>query len=200
MGHGRLLAVLLVLVLATLSGCGSDESARWKTFPIAVYMDPALAANPDADADFRTAIVFWESKVGKQLFEYRGTWTGGAPYAGNPVSPSAIFANVVLILNPWAFPANTVGQTVVNTDDNKKIEASIIMINPGARYCAGDCLSGGSGPSQRKLFAHELGHFLGLGHTGSTADIMFPDLQPGASLAGVSVDIDALHEATKGGD
>lgn len=194
----RVRTLLFSFALGTIcSGCGKDDSGtRWNSFPVSVYLDREIANGADSEMDFRVAMNFWEAKAGRKLFDFRGVWTGGAPFSGPPAAPSQIFANVVLRLDPWTFAANTAGQTVVRTSEGK-INASVILINPEMNFCTGDCQNDFSRPSARKLFAHELGHFIGMNHVGDANNIMYPDLIPGGLHSGIAVDMSALVELTK---
>ncbi|MBI3544741.1 MAG: matrixin family metalloprotease, partial [Deltaproteobacteria bacterium] len=92
------------------------------------------------------------------------------------------------------FGPNVAGLTTVNWAGSE-IEGAVVMINNTIPLCSGDCVSG-LATSQRKAFAHELGHFLGLQHGSDVNDIMYPTLQPGGKLDTVSVDLTTLMELT----
>ena len=197
--QGRLFALLLVI--ATLPACGSakktgDGTRRWNSFPIPLYADASIASDSQSMADFRDAMNFWEAKTGRRLFDFRGAWQSQTlPFEGNPNSPSIIFANVLFLLNPWPYAGNIAGQTVVNSSDDQ-IDGSIIMINPNTPICAGDCAGDMFRTSERKVFTHELGHFLGLPHTQDVNNIMYPEIRPGGSLTGLAIDVASLQKLT----
>ena len=199
MNHGWYLG--LVLISSILTACGTKNSdqnggtTKWSSFPVSIYASSSVTANSQSMSDFQDAMAFWEEKVGHKLFNFVGTWSGGAPYSGNPANPDVIAANILFFANPWPFAGNLAGQTVVRSN-NSQITNSMVMINPGIGYCAGDCVGQNYLTSERKTFTHELGHFLGLLHAQDTTNIMYPSIQPGGSLASVSVDMNTLLSLT----
>jgi len=182
--QGRLAALSVVLCL--LSACGASHSG-WNSFPVAIYADQSLASAPNFESDFQDALNFWEQKAGKQLFSYQGVYTGSTPYVGSPSSPSSVTNNVVFLQNPWPFASDIVGQTMVTTS-NAGIQGAMIMINPNTDFCPGDCTGQPTMTSQRKVLAHELGHFIGLQHVTDPTNLMYPTSLPGGSLANVTID------------
>jgi hypothetical protein len=137
---------------------------------------------------------FWEQKAGQHLFDYKGAWSGNSqPYTGTPANPGTVLENVIFFQSPWHTSSNIIGQTVVTSLDDK-IQHAMIMINPYAEFCSGDCEGRNYANSARKNFAHELGHFLGLKHHTDVDNVMYPVLQPGGSLSSVSIDETALLE------
>ncbi len=193
MSHGRLVGSLIFFA-SILSACGSSHQG-WNQFPVPIYTDSTITNSPQAQADLQDAFKFWESKVGKKLFNYQGQWTGGDTYTGDPTSPSAITGNVLFFQNPWPFQPVTVGMTTVKSDDSG-IESAMIMINPNTSFCGGDC-DGDYRTSERKTFTHELGHFIGLSHVQDQTNIMYPTSLPGGSLMGMTVDETALNLYTQ---
>ncbi len=188
----------LALFLPLITACGKEHSG-WAQFPVAIYADSKVMGDSDARADFEAGMRFWEEKAGMSLFDFKGEWKDSTtPYKGTPDNPSDFAANVLFYQNPWPFGAGIAGRTtnIINQDG---IQNSIIMINPGTVTCTGDCLSQPQESSLRKIFTHELGHFLGMNHVEDTANIMNPVLTPGGSLDGQQVDLGALQELTKGG-
>lgn len=188
-----LLFTILFTTLLT-SGCAKNGATRWASLPVTIYADSSIIATPSAQSDLKDAMKFWEDKVGRTLFDYKGVWKASAqPYTGTPVDPGTITDNVIFFQNPWPAPSNIIGQTVV-TSANAEIQHAMIMINPDAHFCSGDCENQYYSNSARKNLAHELGHFLGLNHTQDTNNVMYPVLQPGGSLTDIAIDQTALNE------
>lgn len=189
-----LLFSLTFLLSFATTGCAKNGATRWASLPVPVYSDSSMVGTPEAQADLQDAMNFWEQKAGKKLFEYKGVWTSTAqPYTGTPTNPGTILANVIFFQNPWAASSNVIGQTVVTSVEDE-IQSAMIMINPDAIFCSGDCEFESYANSARKNLAHELGHFLGLKHHTDVNNVMYPVLQPGGTLNGVAVDQTALLE------
>lgn len=188
-------SIFLSLLIATFtSGCAKNGATRWASLPVPVYSDSSMVGTPEAQADLQDAMSFWEQKAGKKLFDYKGVWTSSAqPYTGTPDNPGNILANVIFFQNPWAASSNVIGQTVVTSFEDE-IQSAMIMINPDAVFCSGDCEHEYYANSARKNLAHELGHFLGLKHHHDVNNVMYPILQPGGTMHGVGVDETALLE------
>ncbi len=189
--HGRLVATCLGLLLF-FSACGASHDG-WNSFPVPIYANQAQANSPTFVSDFQDAMNFWEGKAGKQLFSYQGPYTGGTPYQGDISAPSSVTNNVVFSPSIWPFAPTIVGQTMV-TSTNSTISAAMIMINPNTDFCNGDCTNQLTLTSQRKVLAHELGHFIGLNHVTDIQNLMYPTSLPGGSLSEVTIDEDAFQK------
>lgn len=181
-----------------LSGCAKEEKSgvkRWAAFPVPVYSDGALAAS--SLTEIGEAMAFWEAKAGRRLFDYRGTWDPATPaYTGAAHQPTSINANIIFELNPWAYSSGIAAQTVVVTSKNQ-IRGSMIMVNGSLHGCSGDCQNAWVGAtSLRRVFTHEIGHFLGLDHSGDVNNIMYPQIQAGASVHDLRVDTASLSSLT----
>lgn len=187
--------VLTFFVAAAATGCAKNNTTRWASLPIAIYSDSTVVGTAESQNDLQDAMNFWEQKAGRKLFEYKGVWTEShLPYTGTAANPGQIIGNVIFFQNPWPTSANVIGQTVVTSYDSE-IKNAMIMINPDAHFCSGDCYGQEYfANSARKNLAHELGHFLGLKHHNDTQNVMYPVLQPGGTLNGVAIDETALIE------
>ena len=148
-------------------------------------------STPQAQQDLQDAMAFWEQKAGKTLFDYKGIWDNSQPYTGTPDAPGTITNNVIFFQNPWPASQNIIGQTIVSTVSSD-IQHAMIMINPDAAFCPGDCVGEPTINSSRKNLTHELGHFLGLAHVQDVNNVMYPVMQPGGSLDSVTIDQVAL--------
>lgn len=182
-------------LMILLSACGRGQSG-WTAFPVPVYIDQQVMSSAAARADFEDGMRFWEARVGKKLFDVRGVWKGAeTPYAGDPKNPDSIDRNVIFVHNAWPFSMGFVGMTVVKPFDDG--QRAMVMINPNTSFCNGDCNFDYSRTSLRKTFAHELGHFLGLGHVESQDDIMYPTSLPGGTLDHLTADDATLRVITQ---
>lgn len=184
----RLASVGLIFIMG-LSACGNRSG--WEAFPVPVLVDASIQNDPQAKADFEEGIKFWEDRTQRKLFSIEGVWNGGKPYSGRSENPDQIFGNVVFIHNQWPFAQNFVGMTVVKPFSEG--QRALVMLNPQTYFCHGDCLWEYGATSLRKTFAHEMGHFLGLGHVSDPNNIMYESAQPGGQLDHLVVDDSALR-------
>ena len=181
-----LISIVFLSFVAT--GCAPQSGVtKWTTLPVQIYADSSIVSTPQAQQDLQDAMTFWEQKAGKTLFDYKGVWSGTQVYTGTPETPGTITGNVIFFQNPWPASENIIGQTVVSSVSNE-IQHAMIMINPDATFCAGDCTGQPNQNSSRKNLTHELGHFIGLVHNQDVNNVMYPVLQPGGTLDTVTVD------------
>lgn len=191
--------LLLALCLLFLSGCGKKREdsitsgqVRWDSFPIGLFVDTSVLSSADAKKDLEDAIQFWENKTKKHLFQIQGGWSGGSPVEGSINDPDSLKGNILYLMSPWQFSSTAAGNTILLSQE-EIIQNSVIFINADKTYCSGDCSGQTTETSRRKLFAHELGHFLGLGHVSQSGNIMYPSIEHGADLSSVEVDISSLQ-------
>ena len=184
MSHGWRLGSLFLFLLVT--ACGGSGHLGWKSLPVPIYADSTIMKSSQSMNDLQDAFRYWEQKAGRTIFDFKGEWTSGAPYAGDPTKPNAILANVIFFQNPWPFSQRYVGMTTVQNGEEGP-QAAMVMINGTSAFCAGDCIHDYR-ISSRKTFAHELGHFIGLNHNPDPKDIMYPDATPGGTIEELKAD------------
>ena len=190
--HGWLIGLGVFLALL-VCGCGKPSTTGWSSFPVAIYAATTIESTPAVRQDFEDAMSFWEGRAGRKLFDYKGIWSADKlPYTGTIESPVDLLGNVIFFQNPWPFAANIAGQTTVISTRNG-ISASMIVMNAETPFCTGDCPGSLGRVSERRAFAHELGHFLGLQHVQDLTNVMNPIIQPGGVLTELKIDEAALQ-------
>lgn len=194
--------IALALLPLLLFGCGNKEEIhteaelgsgdlRWESFPVEIKIDKDLVDETDLD----DALAFWENKAGRPLFKVTGPWLASySPVVGSPDNPDALLENVIFFQNPWPFESTIAGKTLLRSS-NDRMESAVIILNGEKTLCGGDC-TGLTLTSRRRLLAHELGHFLGFGHSDDYMNIMYPEIQGGGSLHGLKVDTEMLQKLT----
>ena len=197
----------LILFIPLLVGCGKEEGRssaelgsgdlRWASFPVEVQADSFLLLDSRGKRDLYDAMDFWERRAGKQLFVLTGEWNNAdLPYRGNPENPDQILANVIYLQGPWPYDQRVAGKTLVHSTNNV-IEHAVVLLNTEKNLCSGDCWGQDDLEiSRRKLIAHELGHFLGFGHSSDMGDLMYPEILSGGSLDHVEVNEALLTKLT----
>ena len=118
-------------------------------------------------------------------------------FTGSASSPGTILANVILFQNPWPFAPFEAGMTVTTSTSSAGTTGSVVLLNPGIELCGGTCLADSFRTSRQRLIAHELGHFIGLGHSGDSSDLMYASLTAGGSLDDVKIDRAALGQVIR---
>lgn len=176
----------IVVLLLFSAGCGQGVT-KWNSFPVPIYADSTVTSNANAMSDLQDAMNFWEDKAGKQLFDYKGEYSGSTPYSGSPLNPGTVNNNVILFQSPWPLAEDVIGRTTVTSDGNT-IQNALVQINGDIQYCTGDCTGVTGLNSERRDMAHELGHFIGLQHVTDITNIMYPVIQPGGTLNNLKID------------
>lgn len=189
---------LLILSCLMLSSCGSVDPLglsgklglgssktgikRWGKFPIPIYASRALSTNNEFLRDLRDGVQYWESRSSTNLFVYRGAWNGDGPIEGSIDSPSDLKANIIFFANKWRWESDVAGKTITLSKDSQ-IENGMIILNRNHQYCSGMCPSNmGPTVSLRRVLTHELGHLIGMEHSGDQQDIMHPILPPDGGI------------------
>lgn len=209
----------MVLLVPFLQACGKEEitssaalgsgDLKWSGFPVPLRVDKAfMDEDKEVDADIRAAVAFWEEKAGrKNLFYYDSNpekvWNENyMPYSGDVTNPTTIFENVIMKFpGSWPFKneSDVAAKTLVMSTGNE-ITRALVLLNSEKELCGGgqDCLVilNEPGINRRNLIAHELGHFLGLGHDTDKQNMMFPSIQRGISLDAHTVNQAILDKVT----
>jgi Matrixin/Fibronectin type III domain len=176
-------------------GCGDgSHNLRWPGFPGAVAISAHQSGQPGLAgggfSEFQTALAAWTADAGTNIsYGYGGTTAaarvGGACqdaiFFGDPANEIAgtfAGAGVVAI----GGPCFSCSLHSFNAQNFHPIQSVLLVTQDGI-----DSIFASNGSAKAaELFAHELGHTLGLAHSGSGSALMFPTLHNppiGASLS-----------------
>ena len=198
-----LLPIGLLLWSVVLTSCGPGEDsaksssdptgrARWQAFPVEIYVDEKITASPEATADVLAAIDFWETKVSRKLFVFRGAWNGRQLIEGGMANPFKSPVNQAFHQRDWPYESSVLAMNM-RVERAGKIEKSLISINDNYSFCFGVCQRT-SQVSFRKVVTHEMGHFLGFNHHDDPKNVMFAFYRGEQPLSEMQVDWAAVQE------
>jgi hypothetical protein len=177
---------------ATQYKYSTSSPARWDPCRTIGYRVNAQQGTAGAIKDVKGAFARLSQATGFH-FVYRGTTTGIPQSGGNTWYPTG-----TQIVVAWARPTQTsmlrlypnavaVGSAItsggyVNGDGTSisRIVRGAVAINAKYKYKAGF----GTGTTRGDVVLHELGHAMGLGHSGSTKQIMYPMVTSGLARLG----------------
>jgi len=166
--------------------------ARWDPCRTIGYRVNARQATSGAITDVKGAFKRLGQATGFH-FAYRGTTTGIPQNGGNSWYPAG-----TQIVVAWARPSQSsmlrlysnavaVGSAItsggyVNGDGTSvsRILRGAVVIDSGRHYRGGF----GTGTTRGDIVLHELGHTMGLGHVGSSKQIMYPKMTAGLARLG----------------
>jgi len=148
------------------AGCGfvlNNEAQRvsWKKqTPIKMYFDASVPTqfHDGIKASFAT----WEKAIGQQIFDFAGSLPSSVPTQDRK--------SVIYWEQTWETQNNTQqANTTIFWVDNQITEADIRV---NAQNFAFSTNPGNNDVDIESLFLHELGHVLGLAHSGSEQSVM----------------------------
>jgi hypothetical protein len=178
--------------LATQHTYSTSSYARWNPCETIGYRVNAAQATAGAVGDVKEAFRRLSQATGFR-FAYKGT-TSGIPSLGT----NSWYPSNTDIVVAWARPAQStmlaaygdavaVGAAVTSggyaqSDGTSvsKIVKGAVVVDSRRTYRGGF----GSGKTRGDIVLHELGHTMGLGHTGSAKQIMYPYVTTGLARLG----------------
>jgi hypothetical protein len=177
---------------ATQYKYSTSTYARWDPCRTIGYRVNARQATSGAITDVKGAFKRLSRATGFH-FSYRGTTTGIPQNGGNSWYPAGTH-----IVVAWARPSQSsmlrlysnavaVGSAItsggyVNGDGTSvsRIIRGAVVIDSRRHYRGGF----GTGSTRGDIILHELGHTMGLGHVGSSKQIMYPSMTSGLARLG----------------
>jgi hypothetical protein len=170
----------------------SRTATRWNPCAPIGYRVNAQQGGAGALADAKAAFRRLGQATGLR-FVYRGTTTRVPQYGGNSWYPrdtqvvvawarrwqSSLFSLYRGAVGVGA-ALSTSGYYNGNGTATNKIIKGMVVIDSSKRYRGGF----GRGKTRGEILLHELGHAVGLGHHGSTSQLMYPYLTDRAALYG----------------
>lgn len=154
---------------------------------------PEISQDKAINADLHDAAEFWNQRVGSTVIAFIDDYKGPIPPPTSETDKSIFPLNVIYLHPNWPFSNEMAGKTTL-TIQIGKIRNALISINTNLKFCAGDCELFPDKVSRRKVFAHEFGHALGLKHSESINDIMYPTATPGGILDNLTIPEASLRD------
>ena len=102
-----------------------------------------------------------------------------------PNQPNTI--DIVWIDEPGHFPDNGVAHSYYAAPPNPESYAGDIHLNPRRQWAAGDQVASSAFQIER-VAVHEIGHALGMDHSGISSAVMYGTVQTGEVFSGLSAD------------
>ncbi|NUM88401.1 MAG: matrixin family metalloprotease [Bdellovibrionales bacterium] len=165
------------------------EPRRWARFPVSIHVSEEIHASPELSESIQRSLRFWSERAEKELFRLEG------PHP-TPDSAEETPVNLIHFAASWPWPSQEKGRTLVVTE-NGAIVRSVIAFRRDDHWCHTDC---GQFPGSVRFLtiaAHELGHVLGMSHTGGKADLMNPVVRQDLDLHEMSLNLEELRALTR---